>query len=144
MTGVKGRLVARPARLTRCTVMPLAPAWPHGEVGPRWPRHRWQAANAARQRSWGRLLGLDGVALVRDFADGMMLADARAPTWASYRAGLGPHTEVQVVALVMAELACTHPTKYGAFQTGVPIQTLRARSATLLFHQARVGHGRLK
>ena len=48
-----------------------------------------------------------------------MLADARAPTWGGYRPGLGPHTEVQTVALVMAELARTHPAKYGAVQTGV-------------------------
>jgi hypothetical protein len=63
---------------------------------------------------------LDGAALARDFADGMMLADARAPTWGSYQPGLEPHTEVQTVALVMAELARTHPAKYEAVQTGVP------------------------
>ena len=66
-------------------------------------------------------MNLDGAALARDFAEGMRLADARAPTWASYRPGLGPHTEVQTVALVMAELARTHPAKYGAVRAGVPL-----------------------
>jgi hypothetical protein len=54
------------------------------------------------------------------FAEGMRLADARAPTWGTYRPGLGPHTEAQAVALVMAELARRYPSKYGAAQTNVP------------------------
>jgi hypothetical protein len=75
------------------------------------------ASLASRARgaaaSLGRtLLDLDGAALAQDFAEGMMRADARAPTWGSYRPGLGPHTEVQTVALVMAELARTHPVKW--------------------------------
>jgi hypothetical protein len=70
--------------------------------------------------SWEEAVALDGAALARDFAEGMMLADARAPTWGAYRPGLGPHPEVQTVALVMAELARVHPARYGAVQTGVP------------------------
>jgi hypothetical protein len=63
---------------------------------------------------------LDAAGLARDFAAGVMLADAQMPTWGGYRPGLGPHTEVQTVALVMAELARTHPETYGAVRTGVP------------------------
>jgi hypothetical protein len=43
-------LVARPVRPTPYTVPPLVLPWPKGEVRPRRPRRRWQAANAARQR----------------------------------------------------------------------------------------------
>jgi hypothetical protein len=42
--------------------------------------------------------------LARDFAAGLMLADARNPRWGAYQPGIGPHTEVQTVALVLAEL----------------------------------------
>jgi hypothetical protein len=78
------------------------------------------------------MLDLDAAALARDFADGMMLADARAPTWGSYRPGLGPHAEVQTVALVMAELALTHPAKYEAVQTGVPYPNAPRQKCDLL------------
>jgi hypothetical protein len=75
---------------------------------------------------------LDGATLARDFAQGMMLADARAPTWGPYRPGLGPHTEVQTVALVMAELARTHPATYGAVQAGVPYPNAPRQKCDLL------------
>lgn len=77
-------------------------------------------------------MDLDGAVLAHDFAEGMMLAEARTPTWASYRPGLGPHTEVQTVALVMAELARTHPAKYGVVQTGVPYPNAPRQKCDLL------------
>jgi hypothetical protein len=58
--------------------------------------------------------------LARDFAAGLMLADARSPRWGAYQPGIGPHTEVQTVALVLAELRREHSSLYGAVQTGVP------------------------
>lgn len=75
---------------------------------------------------------MDGAALARDFADGMMLADARAPTWGSYRPGLGPHTEVQTVALVITELARRYPANYGTVQTGVPYPNAPRQKCDLL------------
>jgi hypothetical protein len=77
-------------------------------------------------------LDLDAAGLARDFAAGMMLADALAPTWGGYRPGLGPHTEVQTVALVMAELSRTHPAIYGAVQTGVPYPNVPRQKCDLL------------
>jgi hypothetical protein len=77
-------------------------------------------------------VNLDGAALARDFAEGMMLADARAPTWGPYRPGLGPHTEVQTVALVMAELARKHPARHGAFLSGVPYPNAPRQKCDLL------------
>lgn len=52
-------------------------------------------------------LALEGV--VKAFAGAFARADARAPVWTSstgrtYQAGLGPHTENAVVAVVLAEL----------------------------------------
>jgi hypothetical protein len=75
---------------------------------------------------------LDAAGLARDFAAGMMLADALAPRWGGYRPGLGPHTEVQTVALVMAELSRTHPAIYGAVQTGVPYPNAPRQKCDLL------------
>ena len=75
---------------------------------------------------------MDSAALARDFAEGMMLADARAPTWGGYRPGLGPHTEVQTVALVMAELAQKYPATYEAIQTGVPYPNASRQKCDLL------------
>jgi hypothetical protein len=57
--------------------------------------------------------------LARDFAAGLMLADARGPRWGAYQPGIGPHTEVQTVALVLAELRRKHPALYGSVETGV-------------------------
>jgi hypothetical protein len=85
---------------------------------------------------------LDGAALARDFAEGMMLADARAPTWGPYRPGLGPHPEVQTVALVMAELARTHPATYGTFQTGVSYLNAPRQKCDLLI--SPVVHGAIE
>jgi hypothetical protein len=65
-------------------------------------------------------LELTAARLVRDFAAGLMLADARRPRWAAYQPGIGPHTEPQTVALVLAELRRDHPALYGSVQTGVP------------------------
>ena len=52
--------------------------------------------------------------LARDFAAGLMLADARNPRWGAYQPGIGPHTEVQTVALVLAELRRDDPALYGS------------------------------
>jgi hypothetical protein len=75
---------------------------------------------------------LDGAVLARDFAEGMILADAQAPTRGHYRPGLGPHTEVQTVALVMAELTRTYPAKYGTVKTGVPYPNAPRQKCDLL------------
>jgi hypothetical protein len=76
---------------------------------------------------------LDGAALAHGFAEGMMLADARSPTWGSYRPGLGPHPENETVKLIMAELALMNPTTFGAFQTGVSYpNALRQRCDLLI------------
>jgi hypothetical protein len=57
--------------------------------------------------------------LADDFAAGLRLADARGPRWGTYQPGIGPHTEPQTVALVLAELRREHPALYGSVQTGV-------------------------
>jgi hypothetical protein len=63
---------------------------------------------------------------VTDFAQGMQAADSLAPvasnsrTGASYRPGIGPHTETQTVRLVMAQLASAAPPHYASYQLGVP------------------------
>ena len=75
---------------------------------------------------------MDSAASAYDFAAGVMLADARAPVWGGYRPGLGPHTEVQTIALVMSELARTHPATYGAVQTGVPYPNATRQRCDLL------------
>jgi hypothetical protein len=64
-------------------------------------------------------LELTTARLARDFAAGLMLADARNPRWGAYQPGIGPHTEVQTVALVLAELRREHPALYGSVPTGV-------------------------
>jgi hypothetical protein len=64
-------------------------------------------------------LELTTARLARDFAAGLMLADARNPRWGAYQPGIGPHTEVQTVALVLAGLRREHPAQYGSVQTGV-------------------------
>jgi hypothetical protein len=59
-------------------------------------------------------------ALVRDFARGMRLADARKPqaanarTRSHFKPGLGPHSEGQTIDLVLRELASTLPAVYGS------------------------------
>jgi hypothetical protein len=64
-------------------------------------------------------LELTTARLAHDFAAGLIQADARHPRWGAYQPGIGPHTEVQTVALVLAELRREHPALYGAVQTGV-------------------------
>jgi hypothetical protein len=64
-------------------------------------------------------LELTAARLADDFAAGLMLADARNPRWGAYQPGIGPHTEVQTVALVLAELRREHASLYGSVQTGV-------------------------
>lgn len=66
-------------------------------------------------------------AFVSDFAAGMKAADARRPQAANARSkklfqpGIGPHTEPQTVALVMAELELAFPDRYGdRYQLEVP------------------------
>jgi hypothetical protein len=63
--------------------------------------------------------------LVKDFARGMAMADAKAPqqvsarTGKAYQPGLGPHTESRAVELVMTELAALSPERYANYTTGV-------------------------
>jgi hypothetical protein len=64
--------------------------------------------------------------LVMDFAQGIQAVDALAPvasssrTGASYRPGIGPHTEAQTIKMVMANLAEADPQRYASYQLGVP------------------------
>ena len=63
--------------------------------------------------------------IVRDFAEGMVTADAMRPqavnsrSKTKFQAGIGPHTEVQTVLLVMKILAASRPQDYGHYSTGV-------------------------
>jgi hypothetical protein len=63
---------------------------------------------------------------VTDFAQGIQAADSLAPvasssrTGASYRPGIGPHTETQTIKLVMAHLAGAAPRRYASYRLGVP------------------------
>jgi hypothetical protein len=70
--------------------------------------------------------------LARDFAAGLRLADARNPRWGAYQPGIGPHTEVQTVALVLAELRRDHPALYGSVRTGVPYPNSLRQKCDLL------------
>jgi hypothetical protein len=65
-------------------------------------------------------LELTAARLARDFAAAIKLADGRSPRWRAYQPGIGPHTEVQTVALTLAELRRDHPGLYGSVQTGAP------------------------
>jgi hypothetical protein len=64
--------------------------------------------------------------LVTDFAQGIQAVDSLAPvasssrTGASYRPGIGPHTETQTIKLVMAHLAVAAPLGYASYRLGVP------------------------
>ena len=64
--------------------------------------------------------------LAMDFARGIEAVDSRAPvasssrTGASYRPGIGPHTEAQTIKLVMAQLAEADPPRYSSYRLGVP------------------------
>ena len=75
---------------------------------------------------------LTAARLARDFAAGLMLADARRPRWAAYQPGIGPHTEPQTVALVLAELRRDHPALYGSVQTGAPYPNSPRQKCDLL------------
>ena len=117
---MNGTLVARPARFDvahACVVGSLA------DHRVRSVRGDYRIVGKPPTRRgivpWWRRLVVDGGALARGFAEGMMLADARSPTWGDYQPGLGPHPENQTVKLIMAELALIHPTTFGAFKTGV-------------------------
>jgi hypothetical protein len=63
--------------------------------------------------------------LVMDFAQGMQVVDLLAPvasssrTGASYRRGIGPHTEAQTIKLVIAHLAEAEPARYSSYRLGV-------------------------
>jgi hypothetical protein len=63
---------------------------------------------------------------VTDFALGLELADSRLPIAVNarskieFRAGIGPHSEVEVVKLVLGELAALRPGLYGNYRVGVP------------------------
>jgi hypothetical protein len=65
-------------------------------------------------------LELTTARLADDFAAGLIQADAKSPRWGAYQPGIGPHTEVQTVALVLAELGREHALLYGSVQTSVP------------------------
>ena len=64
--------------------------------------------------------------LVKDFARGIELADARRPTAVNQRSkvpfqpGIGPHSEAATVELVMSDLAVGQPDRYAAHRAGVP------------------------
>jgi hypothetical protein len=65
--------------------------------------------------------------LATDFAWGIHAADAKRPAaisqrarGASYRPGLGPHTEANTVDLVLTELRLYKPTVYASVKTNVP------------------------
>jgi hypothetical protein len=64
--------------------------------------------------------------LVMDFARGIRAVDSLAPvasssrTGASYRPGIGPHTEAQTIKLVMAHLAKAESARYASYRLGVP------------------------
>ena len=47
--------------------------------------------------------------IVEDFAKGIELADAKAPQSKNWRRGIGPHDEIEVIRLVMTELAARLP-----------------------------------
>lgn len=70
--------------------------------------------------------------LARDFAAGLIQADARSPRWGACQPGIGPHTEVQTVALVIAELQRDYPALYGSVQTGVPYPNSPRQKCDLL------------
>jgi hypothetical protein len=77
-------------------------------------------------------LELNAARLGRDFAAGVMLADARMPQWSDYQPGLGPHREVKTVALVMSELARTDPATYRSFHIGAPYPNAPRQKCDLL------------
>ena len=64
--------------------------------------------------------------LVIDFATGIEAADAQAPQAVNQRSklafqpGIGPHSEITTVELVMTELARVAPGRYPSFRIGVP------------------------
>ena len=82
--------------------------------------------------------------LAHDFAAGLMLADARNPKWGTYQPGIGPHTEVQTVALVLAELRREHSSLYGSVQTGVPSPNSVREKCDLRLRHAVAARGRLR
>jgi hypothetical protein len=69
---------------------------------------------------------MDLHALAVDFAHGIQAADRRSPQATNLRSklvfkpGIGPHSEAQAIALVMAELAADLPLRYGQYSCGVP------------------------
>jgi hypothetical protein len=74
---------------------------------------------------------LELATIVSDFAVCLKLADARQPqavnirSKESFQAGIGPHSEAQVVKLVTAEMALYNPNLYGnSIAIGVPYPEL--------------------
>lgn len=57
--------------------------------------------------------------IVRDFAGGLVVADARGPTCKAYSPGIGPHDEPMLVQLVLAELRTFKPQAYLGAETEV-------------------------
>jgi hypothetical protein len=66
--------------------------------------------------------------LVADFARGIEAVDSAQPqainqrSKVAYQPGIGPHTEIGTVELVMTELAHVAPERYSQFKVGVPYE----------------------
>ena len=57
--------------------------------------------------------------IVKDFAKGIELAHVKAPQSKNWRRGIGPHDEIEVIRLVMTELAARLPERYTAHEREV-------------------------
>ena len=74
---------------------------------------------------------------VDDFAPALARVDATGPqaiglvSKKAYQPGIGPHTEAQTVALVMAEMVAEHPDRYEAHQIGVPYPRIKRQRCDL-------------
>jgi hypothetical protein len=75
-------------------------------------------------------------AFIQDFAWALEVADSKRPCHPPYQPGIGPHTEDETVALVMAELASAKPTQYqGVYTTAVPYPGGGRQKCDLCFGQ---------
>ncbi len=82
-------------------------------------------------------------ALATDFAWGIHAADAKRPVaisqragGASYKAGLGPHTESNTINLVLTELRQWKPSVYGSAKTNVPYPNVSRQRCDLVLNCA--------
>lgn len=75
---------------------------------------------------------------VKDFAEGLILADAKRPQALSSRSrkafapGIGPHSEKATIELVMAELEEAYPDRYSSYVMNVPYEESRQRCDLVL------------